>query len=80
MPADEAPGLLSGFVLEAQSVVCPAVALLGDCGWWRGGGRPGSARPGPPRPESLSVPNSHQAMLLRLCGCLGNRNGVSYPA
>ena len=49
MPADEAPGLLSGFVLEAQSVVCPAVALLGDCGWWRRGGRPGSARAGAPK-------------------------------
>lgn len=49
MPADEALGLLSGFVLEAQSVVCPAVALLGDCGWWSGGGRPGSARAGGPQ-------------------------------
>lgn len=49
MPADEALGLLSGFVLEAQSAVCPAVALLGDCGWWGGGGRPGSARAGAPK-------------------------------
>lgn len=82
MPADEVLGLLSGFVLQAQSIVCqewPSWVTAGPGGWELGRGRPVSARAGPPRPESLSVPISHQPMLLRLCGCFGNRNGVSYP-
>lgn len=69
--ADEALGLLSGFVPEAQGTMCPAGALLGN---WEGD-RPASARAGPPRPPSLSTLLSHQAMLFRLCGCFRKRNG-----
>lgn len=75
MPADEALGPLSGFVLQWPSWVTAAAGG----GWEWGRGRPVSPRAGPPRPKSLSVPISHQAMLLRLCGCFGNRNGVSHP-